>query len=232
MSARHTRRRTSRPFLSKPLDMLEHPSYASLSPVAVKLLEDIARKYNGRNNGELDAPYGELIRQRHFKSRHTIARALRELTDAGFVLRTRQGRQFGGIRAPSLYAITWQPVAASNLHTYVFKTAPRLWQVQSAGAPGALVKPKQVPPEHLRASKRPFPSEPDNAIMRVLQVHLASEQVHLEHYLSISMPGGRDFNAWLLEQCGTGKQVGCVPIGSAPLAKYQSVTFALEACAV
>lgn len=231
-AARNARRRVGRPFLSLPLDMLAHPGFAALTPAAVKLLLSIARKFNGKNNGELDAPYGELISRWRFGSRHTIRRALHEVTAAGFLIRTRQGRRFGGTPQPSLYAITWQPIPASELHPYTARTAPRNWQVQNAGAPGALVKAKQVHSEHLRGSKTPFLDNPENEVMRVSQVHPDSEQVLPEHHLYRSMPYGMHTEMLaaiealpadlLLSGCHFQKTArACIPIGGSSITPAQ-----------
>lgn len=93
-------------FLRIPYEVLKSPSYASLSPYAVKLLVDIAVQYNGRNNGDLVASISTL-RNVGWNSSATLARCLQELMEAGMIQKTRQG---GFNMGPSLYAVTWQNI--------------------------------------------------------------------------------------------------------------------------
>lgn len=147
---RNKGRRESRPFLAVPLDMLDHPKFAALSAHAVKLLFDIGRHYNGRNNGDLSAAFSVLQRERHWKSRDTLGRALGELLRAGFLVRTATGRKWasGGTPQPNLYAITWRPINASDKHQFETLTALRSWnaEVQKASTPVVLVPPKTSTP--------------------------------------------------------------------------------------
>lgn len=160
MSARNrtriTGRRTTKPFLMLPKDMLDSPEFAALSAPAVKITLDIARLHNGKNNGTLEAPYKTLQRVRHWNSRSSIASALGDALRSGFLIRTRRGRRFGGKPEPSLYAISWEPIPASDLHSISSRAAPNTWKVQNAGPKNGLVKPKQVQPLDLVRQKRDF----------------------------------------------------------------------------
>lgn len=229
------RRKTARlPFLALPYYVLQNHAFRTLSPPATKLLLAVGGRFRGDNNGELEMPFGELVRDWHYNSRHTIARALRELFDANLLIRTRQGRSYGSPH-PSLYALGWHPIPASDLHS-VHEISPRLApQVLNASAPRALAKPKQVHPEHLEGPKMPFSSKPGNGVMRGLQVHRDPEQVHPEHYLSRSMPGGHGLcarspqeklasisDALVLSECSIQKTArACVPIGGAKVTTAQ-----------
>lgn len=65
-------------------------SFASLSPHAVKLLFDFMSAYKGFNNGDLAMTWPDAER-RHWKSRDTFNKALKELLDTGWIIKTRQG---------------------------------------------------------------------------------------------------------------------------------------------
>ena len=134
--------------------MLNHPSFAALSAHSAKLLLDIARQYNGRNNGDLSAAYSVMQRERHWKSRDTLGKALGELIRAGFLECTRRGRQWGvgGTPEPNLYAITWRAIDASEKHSRQSTTPSRAWlQIQKASTPNVPETPKQARSAGLRA---------------------------------------------------------------------------------
>jgi hypothetical protein len=83
--------------------------FADLSAHATKLLVDLLAQYNGSNNGDLCATWS-VMQERAWKSRDTLAKALKELLDTGFVTQTRQG----GRHAPSLYAVTFYALDANS----------------------------------------------------------------------------------------------------------------------
>lgn len=86
--------------------VLNHPDFIGLSHVAVRLLVDIGAQFNGRNNGDLQCSR-TVMASRGWKSNQTRERALKELIEAEFLVKTKQGGRGIG---PSLYAITWQPI--------------------------------------------------------------------------------------------------------------------------
>jgi len=89
-------------FLALQHRMLDHPRFLSLSGRAVKTLLYLAKQYRGNNNGDLQATW-ILARSAGFKSSANLRAALRELEEAGFIVRTRQG----GRNVCNLYALTW-----------------------------------------------------------------------------------------------------------------------------
>jgi hypothetical protein len=89
-------------FVPLPNIVIRSEQFAHLSAHAVKLLVDLLAQYNGGNNGDLCATW-TVMQPRGWRSRDTLAKALVELIDRGFVTQTRQG----GRHAPSLYAITF-----------------------------------------------------------------------------------------------------------------------------
>lgn len=102
---RHKGRRESGSFTLIPHAVQDCPNWRQCSGTAIKMLCDVARQYNGRNNGDLCAALS-ILRPLGWTSPDTVTWALRELRHYGFLLLTRQG----GLHAPNLYALTWHPV--------------------------------------------------------------------------------------------------------------------------
>src|SRR4051812_39838691 len=92
-------------FASLPYEIFTSPYYAALSPRAVKALVDLLMQYRGTNNGDLAAGWA-LMRAVGWTSKDQLAKALRELEERGWIVRTRQGT----INAPTLYAITFRGI--------------------------------------------------------------------------------------------------------------------------
>lgn len=85
--------------------ILDHPDYIALSGSAAKLLWDVARQYNGHNNGDLTAAMSVMAARGWQKK--TLARALAELLERDWLRRTRHPRLK---RQAALYALSWLPV--------------------------------------------------------------------------------------------------------------------------
>ena len=81
---------------------MDSQNYLRFSYKAVKLLTDLGRQYNGRNNGDFCAAYS-VMRKRRWRSKSTLEEALEELIYYGFITLTRQG----GRNKANLYALTW-----------------------------------------------------------------------------------------------------------------------------
>ncbi|MFZ6723090.1 hypothetical protein [Undibacterium sp. Ji49W] len=89
-------------FLTLPLQVLQCKALARLSPYANKLLLDLCSQYRWGHNGDL-SPAWTLMRQRGWKSKDTLNKALKELYASGLIDLTRQG----GLHKCSLYALGW-----------------------------------------------------------------------------------------------------------------------------
>jgi hypothetical protein len=89
-------------FLRLPHYILKSQEFGNLSGNAVKLLLELCAPYKGFNNGDLSCAFSQL-KDRGWKSSGTLAKAIRELRMAGFIVQSRQG----GKNRCSLYAITW-----------------------------------------------------------------------------------------------------------------------------
>ncbi len=112
-------------YLGIPHYILRSPEFGSLRPAAVKLLIELAAKYNGSNNGDLSAVFKEL-RDRGWKSPGTLNQALKELLAADWFVCSRHG----GKNRCSLYGITWWPIdhCDGKLEIKAEKVASHAWQ--------------------------------------------------------------------------------------------------------
>ncbi len=123
---RHKGRRESGSFTLLPHAVQDCGNWRQCSGTGIKLLVDLARQYNGRNNGDLSAALS-LLRPFGWSSPDTVGNALRELRHYGFLLLTRQGGLFG----PSLYALTWHAIddcGGKLTCAQPTKTAPGTWK--------------------------------------------------------------------------------------------------------
>lgn len=118
-------RRGFKPFLMLPRDVIESPEFAGLSGNAVKLLLDLGAQYRGTNNGDLGV-WWKLMRQKGWKSKNTLYRAIHELETAGFILRTRRG----GMNRATLFAITFFAIdeCGGKLDVRPTNVAPNTWR--------------------------------------------------------------------------------------------------------
>jgi hypothetical protein len=101
------KRNNTRRFAGVPLAVMENRSYIGLSFSARSLLFEIAKQYNGYNNGKLCAIPDQLF-PRGFKSPNTVYRAIRELVNAELLVSSKISQK--GSRKPHYYALTWQAV--------------------------------------------------------------------------------------------------------------------------
>jgi DNA-binding transcriptional ArsR family regulator len=98
------RKSKSLPFVQLHKFMLESPAWLSLSPTARAAYVQLARRYDGCNNGALGLSVRMLADELN-KSMNTAARALIELEDAGFIDAVKIGR-FNRKRHASEYRLT------------------------------------------------------------------------------------------------------------------------------
>lgn len=113
-------------FAAFPHQMLNHPNFAALSPRAKALLFPLAAQYNGRNNGDLCASF-TVMHPHNWTSKDQLGKALGELLEAGFLIKTRQGRR---PNVASLYALSWRPIdeCGGKLEVAATTTAPNTWK--------------------------------------------------------------------------------------------------------
>lgn len=93
-------------FAGIPRVVMDHPDFINLPGNAVKLLLELARQYRGSNNGDLTASWS-IMKNRGFKSKATLDKALKVLLGSKLITLTRVGRftNPGGVCA--LYALSW-----------------------------------------------------------------------------------------------------------------------------
>lgn len=96
-------------FAGIPHAVLESDSYKNLGGSAVKLLVELARQFNGYNNGDLTTALS-LLRDRGFSSGTTIRKAKDELLNARLIVETRMGIFTNPGGRCALYALTWNPI--------------------------------------------------------------------------------------------------------------------------
>jgi hypothetical protein len=87
-------------------------AYCSLSAHAFKLWHDLLLQYAGKNNGCIDAILSRL-EKRGWKN-GTLYRALKELQEKGFIIKTRQGGIGAMKKICSLYRFTHLPTCTDR----------------------------------------------------------------------------------------------------------------------
>lgn len=125
-------RKESGPFLAIPTQIPLSDQYANLGGWGVKLLIDLYAQYNGKNNGDLCAAFS-MMQKRGWRSKGTLSHALTELTNAGFILKTRQG----GKHKANLYAVTFRGVdeCSGKLDINPMPVAPNTWKKKLTSVP-------------------------------------------------------------------------------------------------
>jgi len=98
-------RRETGQFAGIPKACMQHLNYIELSMPAKVLLWEFCYQYNGFNNGDLCAAFS-VLKERGWRSKGTLARAIDELKKRQWVVVSRQG----GKNQCSLYALTFQAI--------------------------------------------------------------------------------------------------------------------------
>ncbi|WP_182531941.1 hypothetical protein [Dokdonella fugitiva] len=92
------------PFVAIPHYVIDSEEFRALSGSTVKLIVELLRQFNGKNNGLLCTAL--LRRHRHWGVQKLV-RCTREAEEAQFLLRTKQG----GMRiGATFHALTWLPL--------------------------------------------------------------------------------------------------------------------------
>lgn len=91
-------------FVRLPNVVLDSPGYRAASHPARSLLVDIARQFNGKNNGKLVA-CSKYLRPLGWKSSQTVAAAMQQLLELGLLVETRKG---GFPNTASWFALAWR----------------------------------------------------------------------------------------------------------------------------
>ena len=117
-------RRGKGSYLGLPKQVIKSDAYNQLGAWSVKLLVDVAKQYNGFNNGDLSAVWSNF-KEQGWHSKGTLSRAIKELIDKGFIELTRQG----GKNRCCLYAVTWELIdeCKGKLDVRETRVASNLW---------------------------------------------------------------------------------------------------------
>ena len=108
-----------------PHAVMDSANWRQCSGTTVKLICDLARQYNGHNNGDLCAALS-VLKRRGWNSGDTVGNALREARHYGLLLLTRQG----GLHRASLYALAWLAIddCGGKLERSASATPPGDWK--------------------------------------------------------------------------------------------------------
>ena len=107
------RRPVVKSFAGIPRIVMDTDDYKNLNGNAIKLLLELAYQYRGKNNGNLSATFSHM-KTRGFKSKETLANALKSLQDTNLVIKTREGMFLNPGGRCALYALTWLPIDECN----------------------------------------------------------------------------------------------------------------------
>ena len=112
------------PFVQIYFRITDSEEFGELSGNACKLLLEVARQYRPGRNGDISIPWS-LLRDRGWKSAHTVQKAKQELLERGWIIETRKG----GKHLCGLYALSYYPIDATDKHLEPATTvAPDLWK--------------------------------------------------------------------------------------------------------
>lgn len=92
-------------FFALPHHMVNHKKFASLSGNATKLFVQLCAQHNGYNNGDFSCAFS-VMREKGWHSSGTLQKAINELLESGFIVKTRQG----GRNKCSLYGHTLEAI--------------------------------------------------------------------------------------------------------------------------
>ena len=108
--ARKHPKRSGGLFIQIPHSILNSVAYKNLGAWSCKLLIELVKKFNGKNNGDLSYPYSEM-KHRGFNSSGTLSKAGQELQKNGLIQVTKLSRKTGStFEKTKLVALTWLPI--------------------------------------------------------------------------------------------------------------------------
>lgn len=107
--AKNKKRSDAGQYFVIPHHIMDYPDWQRLTPNAIRLLLELLKQYNGRNNGDFTAAW-TIMQKRGFHSQTTLNDALKCLMDLQYIIRTREGRFCNPGKRCALYAVTWLPI--------------------------------------------------------------------------------------------------------------------------
>lgn len=94
-------------FVALPRVVLRSAEFASLTPIASKLILDLLAQYRGDNNGDLCATWS-LMSLRGWRSKDQLSKAIKQLCESAFLVLTRRGgRHTAALYGVTFYEIDW-----------------------------------------------------------------------------------------------------------------------------
>jgi hypothetical protein len=120
-------------FAGIPHHVMRHADYIGLSGSGLRLLLEMVLQYNGKNNGNLHAAWS-LLKGRGFNSQTTLNKALAELLEKRFLVKTREGWFSNPGKRCALYAITWSAIdecPGKNLDVQSTHAPPRKFSLEA-----------------------------------------------------------------------------------------------------
>lgn len=118
-------RRTEGGFASLPHAVTGSKNWQNASGNAIKLVIELFRQFNGRNNGDLCGSYS-VLKKRGWRSADTVNNAIKEAMHYGLIVKTRQG----GLNKANLFAVTWNAIddCKGKLDLMPTSVPSRSWQ--------------------------------------------------------------------------------------------------------
>lgn len=136
-------------FLPLPMSVLQSRELAQLSYFACKLLLDIMSQFRFGHNGDMATSFEKVLAPRGWRSKDTLAKALKELTASGLIVMTRQG----SLGKCSLYGLGWIDIDECGGKLDAGATAMPLVKLSFP----AIIKKNQSPstPNEAKPQKKP-----------------------------------------------------------------------------
>jgi Helix-turn-helix domain len=119
------RNRVKERFVMLTYDILNSPAWEGLSAQARAVLIQIAKRYNGTNNGALSVSVRELERECRI-NKDTAGKAARALVEAGFLELAQAGSFKYKMRHAAVYRLTWFTCDVTGAR------GSRAWKVHNA----------------------------------------------------------------------------------------------------
>ena len=116
--------------------MVQSQAWRSLSGAAVKVWIELRARFNGGNNGRLTLSLDEASRLLKL-GKATVARALAELQEKGFLAMKQRGQWYG--RLATKWAVTDKPVDGA-----VATRAWKHWRPDNARTPSVSRRPERI----------------------------------------------------------------------------------------
>lgn len=124
------RSKSGPPFVMMRYDLMDSEAWRSLNAASRSIYLQIARRYNGQNNGFLGASIDCLVSECNLAP-NTVTTALRRLIEVGLIVRSREASFACKVRLASEYGLTCYPCDRTG---HKPSNAFKLWTGGKAGA--------------------------------------------------------------------------------------------------